>query len=123
MDEVEDISISDVFKKAEKKNEEFSGLLDKVKYASNETKKIWREIYQNAVDDRSQAFLLFVDLYRHVANKEKGHVDHGKTLAMYLERMNRSNDQLLRLAELIEASAEDDDKIDADALYAEFDDK
>ena len=115
-----DVTARGVIDRAEAKNIEFKDLLDKITYASNETKKIWKEIYENAVDDRSHAFLLFADLYRFVSNNERGHIDHGKQITMYLERMNKANDQLLKLAELVEHAADDDDAIDAGALYEEL---
>lgn len=115
--EDEKIDVKATFKKAEIKNEEFSDLLNKINYASNETKKLWKEVYENAVDDRSHAYLLFADLYRYVVNSEKGHADHGRQMAIYLERMNKANDQLLKLAELIENAASDNEAIDAEAVY------
>lgn len=116
----ESIDARNVINRAEAKNEEFRDLLRKIKYASNETKKIWTEIYENAVDDRTHAFLLFADLYKFVANNEKGHIDHGKQITMYIERMNKANDQLLKLAELVENAFHDDTEIDAGALYDEI---
>jgi hypothetical protein len=117
------VNARDVLDRAEAKNEEFRDLLEKIQYASKETKKIWKEIYENAVDDRTHAFLLFADLYRFVANNEKGHVDHGRQISMYIERMNKANDQLLKLAELVENAKQDDEAIDAGALYEEFNTK
>lgn len=102
------------------REEEFVELIDKIEYATPETKKLWREIYHNAADDRANAYMLFVDLYQHVSNNQQGHLNHGKQLAIYMERMNKSNDQLLKLAELIDAAKTETDAIDADALYDEF---
>lgn len=116
----ESIDAREVLNRAEFKNVEFSDLLKKIGYASTETKKLWREIYENAVDDRTHAFLLFADLYKHVSNNEKGHMEHGKLMTMYMEKMNKANDQLLRLAELIEEASRDDEEIDAGALYEEI---
>ena len=106
--------------RAEQKNEEFGDLLKKLTYASSESKKLWKEIYENAIDDRTNAYLLYADLYRCVTNNEKGHVDHGKLMTMYLERMGKANDQLLKLAEIIENAHTEDEKVDAGALYDEI---
>lgn len=115
-----DVMPESVYRKSELKSEEFHKLLEKITYASKETKKIWREIYDNALEDRSSAYLLFSDLYRAVANSAEGHAIHGKQIAQYLERMNRCNDQLLKLAELVEAAQHQDEEIDQESLYKEL---
>ena len=97
---------------------DFTDLLNKIDYASPETKKLWREIYSNASDERAKALCLYADLYRHViSGDQSGHVNHGKTMTMYLERMSKCNDQLLRLAELIETASSFDGEVDGDSIY------
>lgn len=121
MADIEDkVDVKDVLDSVEKKTEEFTEILTKIEYASPETKKLWREIYQNAFDDRSHAYLLFADLYRAVSNSPEGHNIHGKLMAAYLERMNKANDQLLKLAELIQNEGGGAGEIDAEALYDEL---
>lgn len=119
----EGVSAKDVITNAEKKFEEFAEILDKIEYVQRETKKLWKEIYQNAFDDRAHAFLLFADLYRVVTNDPNGHALHGKLLTSYLERMNKANDQLLKLAELIENASNSEGQINAEALYDEINSK
>lgn len=102
------------------KEEEFIDILHRIDYATAETKKLWREIYRNAIDDRGHAYLLFADLYRHVCGNQQGHLNHGKQLSMYMERLAKANDQLLKLAELIDAAQGTSEDIDASALYNEF---
>ena len=116
-------TVTGVVDLAATKTDEFSVLLEKIEYAKPETKKLWREIYENALDDRSHAYLLFADLYTIVSNSGDGHAVHGKTIATYLEKMNKANDQLLRLAELIDEAAGENEEIDAEALYEEFNSK
>ena len=113
-------SPSDIAHRVTIKSDEFADLLKKIDSATGETCKLWREIYENAVDDRMHAYLLFVDLYRSVANSTDGHALHGKQIAQYIERMNKANDQLLKLAELLAAASSGDGDIDAEALYDEI---
>lgn len=115
------IDISALFDKAQAKSEAFSSLIDKIDTAPEEQRALWREIYQNALDDRVNAQLLFTDLYRSVANNQHGHMNHGVLMTKYLERMNKATDQLLKLAELVDKAAQKDAEIDADALYEEID--
>jgi len=91
-------------KERETKLEKFSDLLERMDDLDEKTKVLWKEIYFNALSDRQYAFLLYVDLYQKVIGSTEAHGLHGKDLAKYLERMCRSNDQLLRLSELIEKS-------------------
>jgi len=110
----------DVVAAVDVKSAQFSELLNKIEYATVETKKLWHEIYENANADRVHAFMLFTDLYTKIFNSAEAHGTYGKLIAQYLERMNKANDQLLKLAELIDASSTMDDEIDSDALYAEI---
>lgn len=115
---------AELFEKSTEMTEEFSDLLENIKYAKTETKKLWIEIYKNAIDDRLYAHTLFTDLYRNVLGSTEGHSLYGKQMSMYLERLGKSNDQLLRLAELVaEAAGSADDPVDADALYNSLSEK
>ena len=115
-------SVSELYEKAQEKSEEFSDLIKKIESAPEEVKVLWREIYQNALDDRVNAQLLFTDLYQHVSNSQQGHMNHGMLMTKYLERMNKATDQLLKLAEVVEKAVQADNEIDGDSLYEEFND-
>jgi len=115
------IDIAALFDKAQSKSEVFSALVDKIDTAPDEQRALWREIYQNALDDRVNAQLLFTDLYRNVANNQHGHMNHGVLMTKYLERMNKSTDQLLKLSELVDKARQSDAEIDGEELYAEID--
>ena len=45
----------------------------------------------------------------------------GPTLSKYLERMNKSNDQLIKLAELIAKEEERSDSVDPDDIFKKID--
>jgi len=66
---------------------------------------LWIEIYENAVADREAANALFSELNKHMQDNsehlEANHSLHGQTLAKYLERAHRSNEQLIKLSEMI----------------------
>lgn len=114
------IDVKQLFEQREIKTSEFSGLLEKIKYASRETKKLWLEIYENAVDDRANAYVLFIDLYQFVAGNQQGHVNHGPMLAKYMERLEKANSALIKLAEMVDAAKGEDEPVDAAALYESF---
>lgn len=83
----------------------FTKLLDDLN-VGDKKKELWKEIYSHALHDRSYALQMYVNCSNLTINDPTQHAIHGPNIAKYLERMSRSNDQLLKLAELV-AKAED----------------
>ena len=48
------------------------------------------------------------------------HIAIGTTMSKYLERMTKSNDQILTLADLINKASQQEDKIVPDELYSKI---
>ena len=101
-----------------KKIEQFSDMLDELQTTDEKRKLLWREIYENAVSDRERASMLFTDAWSRMTTGSAEHVTLGPTLTKYLERMNKSNEQILRLAELISKSEDKETRIDPDDVFA-----
>lgn len=102
----------------ENKIRDFSDLLAQIDGVSDKKKKLWKEIYENAVTDRQNSYILFTRLVDIVQDKSTEHAVHGKTLATYIERMSRANDQIIRLAELVSKSEKKDDgEIDPEEMF------
>ena len=49
------------------------------------------------------------------------HISVGPTLSKYLERMNKSNDQLIKLADLIAKEEERAEAVDPDDIFSKID--
>jgi hypothetical protein len=81
---------------------------------------LWRLIYSNAMTDRKNAFALWLDLYVKTYNNEDKHFQHGQTLHKYMDIMTKSNQQLLKLAELVDKAREQKEKIDSENLINNF---
>jgi hypothetical protein len=96
---------------------DFSKLLDSIESLDDKKKQLWREIYQNAILDRQNSYEMFSILKRISAEKSIEHAIHGKTMATYIEKMSRANDQLIKLAELIAKAQTDDDEINPDEMF------
>jgi hypothetical protein len=107
----------DKLSETERRIEDFSDLLDSIESSANKKKMLWKEIYQNAVTDRENAHVLFIDAWKQMGKGTAEHVTLGPTMAKYLERMCKSNEQILRLAELIAKADEASSKIDPDDLF------
>lgn len=106
-----DSSISDKIK-------DFSELLDQINEISDKKKRLWKEIYENAVTDRQNAYILFNTLMDITQNNSTEHAVHGKTMAVYIERMSRANDQIIKLAELVSKSeSSKEEEIDPEELF------
>lgn len=103
--------------KLEEKVRDFSSLLNQIEGLSDKKKKLWKEIYENAIYDRQNAYSLFVKLVRIVEDKSTEHAVHGKSLASYIEKMSKANDQLIRLAELVSKAEKVNDEIDPDEMF------
>ena len=91
----------DKMSKNDKKVKKFGDLLDNLKTTTDKKKMLWKEVYENAIVDRENASILFNDLLIKSKNNSGNHQVFGPIMSKYLERMSKSNDQILRLAEII----------------------
>ena len=103
------------------KVESFSDILDQLNSTEEKKKVLWKEIYQNALVDRENAGMLFTDAWKHMSGGTSEHATLGSTMSKYLERMCKSNEQILRLAELIAKAEESDSKINPDDIFSKID--
>lgn len=103
--------------KLESKVRDFSSLLDQIEGLSDKKKKLWKEIYENAICDRQNAYILFAKLVSIVEDKSTEHAVHGRSLASYIEKMSKANDQLIRLAELVAKAEKTNDEIDPEEMF------
>ena len=99
--------------------DDFNALLDSMSTTEAKKKSLWKQIYQNALIDRRNAYVLFGDLYNMVAGDASAHGVHGINLSKYLERMSKANDQLIKLADLVdeESQAAEEAMFNNDSLY------
>jgi len=109
----------DKAKSKQQKIEKFSDLLDGLESIEDKKKLLWLEAYENAIEDRSNASFLLNDLLLQVKGSVPLHTALGSTMSKYLERMSKSNDQILRLAELI-AKEQDKEVISTDDIFNEI---
>ena len=106
--------------RSKKKVEEFSELLDSIDSLQDKKKALWKEIYENSLSDRENAFILFNEAYRSMSSTVAEHISVGPILNKYLERMNKANDQLIKLADLLSKAEEQSAKIDPDDLFSKI---
>lgn len=100
------------------KVEDFSSLLEQIESLSDKKKRLWKEIYENAIIDRQHAYAMFIELSTIVKGKSTEHAVHGKTLATFIERMSRANDQLIKLAELIAKADKSSEEINPEEMFS-----
>lgn len=102
----------------------FKSLLDDISTLEDKKKSLWLEIYQNAVFDREMAIMLF-DLLILEQSKNGNNITiqqfNGPIFSKYIERMTRANDQLIKLAELVEKAQQKEETIDANDIYQQLD--
>ena len=102
----------------EKKIDSFSDLLNHIDSSEDKKKALWKEIYSNAVNDRESASMLFTNAFQQMQGTTIDHATLGTTLTKYLERMCKSNEQILRLAELIAKAEGRAPQVDPDDIFA-----
>ena len=105
----------DALNEKDKKIRQFSDILDTLTSTEEKKKLLWKEIYENAVNDRENAGILFTDTLMQVKGNAANHNILGPVIVKYIERMSRANDQILKLAELI--ANEETIEMSMDAIY------
>ena len=102
-----------------KKVETFGDLLDRISSLEDKKKLLWKEIYENALNDRENANSLYTDLFLKMQGDTPfNHSAVGPIMAKYLERMCKSNEQILKLADLISKEETKSAKIDVDDMFS-----
>ena len=114
-DELEPIEISD--RSIKDRIKDFTGLLSQIESVNDKKKQLWKEIYENAITDRQNAYIMFTKLVMIVQDKSTEHAVHGRTISSYIERMSKANDQLIRLAELVAKAEQVSESIDPDDMF------
>jgi len=107
-------------KTIEEKIKDFSDILDELQNTKDKKKLLWKESYNNALNDRISATILVDDLLLKIQGNLNNHTQFGILITKYLERMAKSNDQILRLAELI-AKEEEKQGMSADDIFNQID--
>ena len=107
-------------KTIEEKIKDFSDLLDELESTQDKKKLLWKDAYKNALDDRASASVLVDDLLLQIQGNINNHVQLGSIISKYLERMSKSNDQILRLAELIAKEEQGSNEMSADDIFKEM---
>ena len=102
---------------ASEKIKNFTDLLADLTSIDEKKKILWKEIYENAVSDRERAGALFTEAYKTMGHSASDHSTLGSTMTKYLERMCKSNDQILSLADLLEKAEQQSSKVDPDDLF------
>jgi len=108
------------YEKSKSHLEDFTELLDSLEGIDGKRKLLWKEIYQNAVLDRENASMLFTDAFKQMQLGTTEHTTLGPTLTKYLERMCKSNEQILKLAELIAKCEARVNMVDSDDVFSKI---
>jgi hypothetical protein len=101
----------------------FSSLLEDIKSLDDKKRRLWQEIYEYALTDRQNAYRCFSSLIDMCNEKTHEWAIHGKTITSYIERMNKANDQLIKLATLISAEQAKEENVNMQDLYSQIQEK
>jgi hypothetical protein len=100
----------------------FESLIDSIENLEGKKKQLWKEIYENAFIDRMNAYMLFTDAYTAMTGGINDHIQLGSQISKYIERMNKANDQLIKLAEIISKEEERSSSINSEDLFKQIQD-
>ena len=104
----------------EKQIRNFADILDSIDTLENKKKALWKEIYENALEDREKSKLMFNDAYISMQGGINEHMNIGAIMSKYIERMSKSNDQILKLAELIAKEEEKSEVVSDDDIFSKI---
>jgi len=93
----------------EKKTEEFKALLGDIEGLSNKRKSLLTEIYNNCVIDRANAHCTLQIIVEIAGNSGSDWAVHSRAIHAAIATMQKSNEQLGKLAEHINQLREDED--------------
>jgi len=117
--EFKPIPVKELDKQTKEQMKAFGDLLNSLDKSLDKKKQLWKQIYENAVTDRKNAYLVFADLYVAVHSRPAEHAIHGQTLSKYMERMSKATDQLLKLAELVANAEANSPKVEEEKMSEE----
>ena len=107
-------------RQTEAKIKAFNELLDGLSSTKDKKKALWREIYENAVSDRERASILYTEAFKTMAGGVGDHTTLGGVMTKYLERMCKSNAQILSLAEMISKAEIAEERLNSDDLFSKI---
>ena len=107
-------------KKARQKLESFEKILLNIEDIEPQKMHLWLEIYTNATNDRAAASALMSQAFMQLGSAAIDHISLGPMLVKYLERMNKSNDQLLSLAIVVAKEIEKVASVNSDDIFAQI---
>lgn len=116
-DESTDIVVAPSTSSIDKRLQSFSSLLSAIQNIDDKTRQLWQEIYENAICDRQNAYAMFMKLALIADDKSTEHAVHGRAMSSYIERMQKANEQLIRLAELVSKVSNSEEPINADDVF------
>ena len=106
----------------EDKIKDFSDLLNSLTKTEDKKKLLWKEAYNNALNDRESASILVNDLLLTIPGNTASHQNLGVLITKYLERMAKCNDQILKLAELIAKEEDKNNQVSSEDIFNEIGD-
>lgn len=102
---------------------EFRNILDSIAMLDEDRKFLMNHVYENALQDRKNAYSFLFEL------SKKAYLDpdilclHGPTIAKFIERMSRANDQIIKLAEMIQEQRDKNETVSVDDVYEQIQQK
>lgn len=115
--------LDELERKANKlKTNNFQSILENISELDPKKRVLWKEIYENAIQDRSHAYMMFSVLVSICEKNTTEHAVHGRSISSYIEKMQKANEQITRLAALIQKAEEEAEIIDPEEMFNKIQD-
>jgi hypothetical protein len=119
IDLTKSVDHAEIAKELKNKKERFKSLLDSVSSLDEKKRFLWLDIYSNAFKEIDMAYRLFDEAYASTdLSSDINHAELGPVLVKYLERANKANEQLLKLANMLEEAEEKSEENALDDIRA-----
>ena len=99
------------------KLQSFEDLLKQISSVDEKKRSLWLQIYQNAIEDRQCAHANYLVLLTISEQKSCEWAVHGRNLGVFLERMSKANDQLLKLADLVSREIDREKEVSPSEIF------
>jgi hypothetical protein len=95
----------------------FSEIVGKMNELPEEKKTLYKEIYENAITDRQHSYGMYRILLTICDTNSTEHAVHARSIATFIEKMSRANDQIIKLADLLRRAEEREQEIDPEDMF------
>jgi hypothetical protein len=115
---MENLDLKELKELREEKSKIFSELLETLSTVEDQKKALWKEIYENAVLDRQNCHVCYMDTYSRMTDpNSQDFIMLAPMAKKFIEGMQKATDQLTKLSEIIAEVQKAEAEIDPEKMF------